>query len=112
MIYSDTSELDLPVSIWVRERVHSPDANFLYDQPTLSRLTDEYIFISSSQFLNFGPFDRQLDTYTTRTLSVFLFTVTNIVYIVILGIMYDRFFFVNGFFAVGHFAVRKNVSFG
>ena len=28
-----------------------------------------HIFISSSEFLNPGPFDRQLDAKTTRTLS-------------------------------------------
>ena len=32
------------VSIWVRVQVHSPDANFLYDQPTLSSLIDAYIY--------------------------------------------------------------------
>ena len=39
---------NLPVSTWVRDEVHSPDANFLYDQPTLSRMTDAYIYLLKS----------------------------------------------------------------
>ena len=35
---------NLLVSIWVRAQVHSPDTNFLCDQPTLSRLTNVYIY--------------------------------------------------------------------
>ena len=35
---------NLPVLTWVRVQVNSPDANFLYNQATLSGMTDAYIY--------------------------------------------------------------------
>ena len=36
------------VVYFVRLQVHPPDGNFLYNQPTLSRMTDAYLFAQVS----------------------------------------------------------------
>ena len=36
--------MNLPVSTWFRVQGHSLDTNFRYDQRTLSKMTDEYIY--------------------------------------------------------------------
>ena len=46
--------------VWVQ----SPDAKFLYDQWTLSRMSNVYIYPLKLEFLNPGPTDQQLDALT------------------------------------------------
>jgi len=46
-------------------QVQSPDANFLYEQSTLSRMTDAYIY-SLNPVLEHGPTDQPSHTLTTR----------------------------------------------
>ena len=54
-------------------QVQSPDADFLYEQATLSRMTDAYIY-SLKQVLEHGPTDQQSHTLTyVRLIFGYLF---------------------------------------